>query len=160
MIKFLALFILLVSNASNPLPAPEIWAEPVPLFSEKLQEQYLAPVSKYAAGHRGIDLRIPLGGAIFAPQSGEIAFADQVVNRNVVTLLTDSGKKITFEPACTDLRIGTRVNAGDQFAQHCKPDAFYDYHCESCIHYSVRTQFGYLSPMYFHGALKPSILKS
>jgi hypothetical protein len=160
MFKLLALFMILISGVSAPLAKPEIIATPIPLFVNQIQNQYQAPVSEYAAGHRGIDFGLPIDNSIQAPVSGSIRFKGLVVDRDVVTIQSSDGKLFSFEPACTRLKVSETVNEGEPFASHCSPKSNYKYHCDSCVHYSVRTNFGYLSPMYFYGQLHPSRLRA
>jgi hypothetical protein len=81
-----------------------------------------------------------------------------VVDRPVVTISTANGYLASFEPACTNLEVGDAAKAGSDFAWHCAPETEYEHHCESCIHFSVRSVYGYLSPEYFLGGLKPSVI--
>jgi hypothetical protein len=159
MIKFLTLLVL-AFIAQQPISnEPAVWAEPIPLFTDQIQEHYSGPATQYAAGHRGIDIKIAPNQTLKSPVAGRIAFADLVVDRMVVTIESE-GKKLSFEPACTDLEVGDPIRAGQEFAWHCAPEADYQYHCESCVHFSARTKFGYLSPMYFYGTLSPSSLSA
>jgi hypothetical protein len=159
MIKFLTLLVLAFiaqQPTSNP---PAFWAEPIPLFTDQIQEHYSGPAAHYASGHRGIDIQVAPNQTLKSPVAGRIAFADLVVDRMVVTIESE-GKKLSFEPACTDLKVGEVIVAGQEFAWHCTPEADYQYHCESCVHFSARIKFGYLSPMYFYGTLSPSRLNA
>jgi hypothetical protein len=158
MLKLIALFLVATSALLTPQTKPEIVAEPIPLFTTKLKRDYLAPVSEYAAGHRGVDLELELGSEIFSPVNGNVSFNDKLVDRQVLTITSDGGRKYSFEPVCSGLMVGQRVGIGDAICSHCEPDATYEYHCAGCIHYSVRTEFGYLSPLYVLGKLKPSVL--
>jgi hypothetical protein len=82
-----------------------------------------------------------------------------VVDREVVTIRTNDGYLASFEPACTLLEVGDRVKLGQEFAWHCQPSASYEYHCESCVHFSARSAYGYISPDYLLGNLRPSVLE-
>jgi hypothetical protein len=158
MLKLISILILTI-QAITPRLQTEFWAEPIPFFHENIQEQYLAPVSKYGAGHRGVDFQLAPFEAISAPATGTLAFAGKVVNRNVVTLRTTAGLA-SFEPACTEFEVGEQVNAKEPFAFHCPPSGDYEYHCESCVHFSARDENGYLSPLHLIEPLLPSVLKA
>lgn len=134
------------------------WQHPFSDPENGWSDVYLAPASKYGPGHRGVDLAQPVGSAIKAPLSGEIAFAGIVVDREVVTIRSNAGYLASFEPACTNHRVGQPVLIGAEFAWHCLPQESYEYHCESCVHFSVRSQYGYLSPDYFLEEMMPSVL--
>lgn len=158
MLKLIALLLIATQAIFDHPSLPEIIAKPIPLFEQNLERDYLAPVSEYAAGHRGVDLRIDPGSELLSPVDGIITFEDEVVDRGVVTVSGDDGKKYSFEPACTEKLIGSSVQRGEVFAIHCTPSASYQYHCESCVHFSVRSEYGYLSPLYLLGKLRPSKL--
>ncbi len=158
MLKLIALIIIAI-EAVTPRLRSDFWAEPIPFFNDKVQEQYLAPASKYGAGHRGVDFKLAPYGAIHAPTQGTLAFQGKVVDRNLVTIRTDSGLA-SFEPACTEFEVGEQIQRGELFAVHCEPDPEYEYHCENCVHFSVRDEFGYLSPMQLIEPLLPSVLKA
>lgn len=158
MFKLIALFLVATSTLLTPQTKPEIVAEPIPLFTTNLKRGYLAPVSEYAAGHRGVDLELELGSEVFSPVNGNVSFNDKLVDRQVLTITSDDGRKYSFEPVCSVLTVGLRVVIGDAIGSHCEPDPTYEYHCANCVHYSVRTEFGYLSPLYVLGKLQPSVL--
>jgi len=139
-------------------PQAKDWQEPFPSQDLQWEAEYVAPKTEYAAGHRGVDLRLGLNAIIKAPAAGEISFVGLVVDRPVVTISAAHGYLACFEPACTNLEVGDAVKAGSDFAWHCAPETEYEYHCESCIHFSVRSAYGYLSPEYFLAGLKPSVL--
>ena len=158
MFKIIALFLITAQAVFGQPQKPEIVAEPIPLFEQSLERDYLAPVSEYGAGHRGVDLKVELDSELLSPINGIITFADKLVDRNIVTVTSDAGKKFSFEPACAVGGLGAKVSMGQVVARHCSPDSNYKYHCESCVHFSVRSQFGYLSPLYMLGKLTPSRL--
>ena len=158
MFKLIALFLIATQAMFDQPNLPEIIAKPIPLFEQNLERDYLAPVSEYAGGHRGVDLRIDSGSELLSPVDGIINFADEVVDRGVVTVSGHDGKKYSFEPACTEKSMGSSVKKGEAFANHCEPSASYQYHCESCVHFSVRSEYGYLSPLYLLGKLRLSKL--
>ena len=158
MLKLISILILTL-QAVTPRLQTEFWAEPIPFFHENIQEQYLAPVSKYGAGHRGVDFHLAPNEAISAPATGTLAFSGKVVNRNVVTLRTAT-HLATFEPACSEFEVGEQIVAGEPFAFHCPAGSDYEYHCENCVHFSVRDENGYLSPIQLIEPLLPSVLKA
>jgi hypothetical protein len=139
-------------------PQAKDWQEPFPSQDLRWEAEYVAPKTEYAAGHRGVDFRQELNSIINAPVDGEISFVGLVVDRPVVTVSGANGYLASFEPACSNLKVGDSVKVGSEFAWHCAPEPDYEYHCESCIHFSVRSVYGYLSPEYFLAGLKPSVL--
>ena len=136
-----------------------VWEDPAQRTTSNWQADFEAPKTEYGAGHRGVDLVLEAGSKISAPAAGVLYFKGLVVDRDVVTIRTSDGYLASFEPACTLLDVGDRVKLGQEIAWHCEPSAIYEYHCDSCVHFSARTQYGYISPDYLLGNLKPSVLQ-
>jgi hypothetical protein len=139
-------------------PQATDWQEPFPSQDLQWDAEYVSPKTEYAAGHRGVDFRQELNSIINAPVAGEVSFVGLVVDRPVVTISGEGGYLTNFEPACSILKVGDSVKVGGEFAWHCAPETAYEYHCESCIHFSVRSAYGHLSPECFLAGLKPSVL--
>ena len=157
MTKLLAIFLILITASA---PAPEIIAKPVPFDHSNIQNHYQAPLWNKGPGHRGIDLALDSQGQIVAPFDGEVFFAGKVVNRQVITLVSDTGLKASFEPVCAIHTKGSRVLKGQNIAVLCIPESDYQMHCKSCVHFSIRNQYGYLNPLLFYGMLEPAVLTS
>jgi len=157
MIKLLTVIALLFSYQ---VPAPEIIAKPVPFTSESVQEHFVAPLWKKGAGHRGIDLAIDTLNPVVSPFDGEVFFSGRVVNRNVVTVLSNTGLKASFEPICGIVRAGESVKRNQTIGFYCEGDDDYEGHCEACLHFSIRNENGYLNPLLYFGLLTPPRLIS
>ena len=152
MFKLLALITLLASGFA---PKPELLAKPVPFFDQSIINPYRAPLWEKGPGHRGIDLVVTEDAPITAPFDGRVFFVGKVVDRKVITLISDSGLKASFEPVCSNLVKNQRVFQGYELGFYCEPDPSYEKHCVTCIHFSIRNQHGYLNPELFYGLLKP-----
>ena len=143
----------------NSSPSRDRWVEildpPIALV-----HPYWLPNGDYSAGHRGLDYRVSLGQAVYSPASAKVWFAGTVVDRPVVSLRTFSGDLIEFEPACSDMSAGASVELGQPVAVVCEPLANYSQHCQKlkCLHYSLRTQDGYISPQARLLQLSPTVL--
>ena len=158
MFKF-ALAIKVIFGLFNfALPAPEIWAEPVPYFMDKQMGNYVAPLSERGAGHRGLDVLVGNEG-IRAPMDGFVAFNDLVVDRRVLTIRSGD-YRISFEPVCSDLAVGKAIDKGELVGYLCEGEAGSQKHCDGCVHLSVRVNRGYLNQMLFYGSLMPSRIVS
>jgi hypothetical protein len=107
-----------------------------------------------------VDYEIEPGEALFAPADGLITVSRVIVNRGVLALRHGSGLVSEFEPACSDLDEGSEVRKGEQIAWVCQADETYSQHCpdDACIHFSVRREGKYLSPLVLIGGLNPSRL--
>lgn len=141
------------SVANSPWQAP--LTAPLQLINP-----YFQPNSDYSAGHRGVDYRVNLGDEIFAPTDATVWFAGKVVDRPVISLRTKSGDLLELEPACSPLAAGDQVSAGQAIAAVCAADLSYRQHCQGqlCLHFSLRTDRGYLSPLVRYGSLSPTVL--
>jgi murein DD-endopeptidase MepM/ murein hydrolase activator NlpD len=106
-----------------------------------------------------VDYLVKEGQPVFAPASAEVAFAGKVVNRGVITLKHGASLRTTLEPVCSDLEVGERVLVGDRIGAVCNASE-YENHCKPriCLHFALRTDAGYLSPLVTIGGLAPSRL--
>lgn len=156
--RSLGIFLALASFGGIGVQAT-VWDDPANRNDSVWQADYEAPKTEYGAGHRGVDLELAMGTEITAPTAGSLYFKGLVVDREVVTIRTTDGYLASFEPACTNLNLGDRVKQGEVIAWHCQPSKNYEYHCNSCVHFSARSDYGYISPDYLLGDLKPSVLE-
>ena len=147
------------SAATEPVLPVQVWNPPLnaPI---RLVNQYRQPNSDYSAGHRGVDYLVDQNQAVLAPADGEVWFVRKVFQRNLITLRHPGGLLSEFEPVCSDLVKGQAVLQGQEIGHLCEPDSSYTPHCASatCLHFSVRKDGAYLSPLVFIGGLNPSRL--
>jgi murein DD-endopeptidase MepM/ murein hydrolase activator NlpD len=127
------------------------WAWPVaPPYA--VVRPFVAPPTPYAAGHRGVDLRAP-DGAVYAPAPGIVHFAGVVVDRPVLSIRHAGGLLSSYEPVRTDLVEGDTVRRGDRIGTVLPG------HCAAvCLHFGVRLDGEYVSPMLLLGDLPRSVL--
>jgi murein DD-endopeptidase MepM/ murein hydrolase activator NlpD len=145
------------------IPAPSLGAEQAmsaPVVGSEIVNQYQQSDTPYSAGHRGIDYSSSLGQGVFAPADGHVHFVGKVVNRQLVSLSHDQSLVSAFEPVCSQLTKGDSVVRGQLIGEVCEGDSSYDPHCKPqvCLHFSVRKNGEYLSPLWFTGELSPSRL--
>ena len=162
-ISLLQLASFLAVALSWQLPAPSLGAEKTmdsPLVGSSVVREYRQSETPYSAGHRGIDYEATLGQAVFAPAEGKVHFVGEVVNRQLISLDHDQELLSAFEPVCSQLTEGDSVVSGQLIGEVCEGGASYDPHCQPsiCVHFSVRKNGEYLSPLWFTGELKPSRL--
>lgn len=126
----------------------------------RLVRQYLQPASDYSSGHRGVDYEIETGEPLLAPADGVLSLSRRIVNRGVLALRHSSGLVSELEPACSDLVVGTSVRKGEVIGWACEADEGYAQHCrdDNCVHFSLRFDGNYLSPLVLIGGLNPSRL--
>ena len=150
---------------ANPLPAasaqpPTVvaaaadgWRWPLP-EPHRVIAPFIAPVTPYAAGHRGIDLAAQTGDTVLAPHDGVVSFAGVVVDRPVLSI-TQAGDLITtVEPVLALVAVGDRVQAGQLIGTvatggHCPP---------RCLHLGVRLHGRYVSPLLYLSGLQRAVL--
>jgi murein DD-endopeptidase MepM/ murein hydrolase activator NlpD len=126
----------------------------------RLVRQYLQPASDYSAGHRGVDYEVELGESLLAPADGVISVARVIVNRGILAIKHGSGLVTEFEPACSELEVGRSVKKGEVIGWACEAGETYSQHCsdDACVHFSLRLEGKYLSPLALIGGLNPSRL--
>lgn len=147
------------STASEPDMQVQIWNPPLETPIQ-LVNQYIQPNSDYSAGHRGVDYLATIGQSVFAPADGQVWFVRKVFQRYLVTLSHGGGVISEYEPVCTYLTKGQAVLQGQEIGHLCESDPSYKPHCETvtCLHFSVRRDGDYFSPLVFIGGLNPSRL--
>lgn len=111
------------------------------------------PPTPYAAGHRGVDLAAPLGGAVLAAADGRITFAGRVAGRGVVVIMHPDGIRTEYEPVTPLVAAGQVVVRGQPVArlsgQHDRwPPG-------RCLHWGARRGDTYLDPMLLLRPLGP-----
>jgi murein DD-endopeptidase MepM/ murein hydrolase activator NlpD len=133
--------------------AAALWAWPV-AAPHPIARAYLAPATPYAAGHRGIDIRAAEGAEIRAPADGVVHFAGVVVDRPVLSIDHGGSVLSSYEPVETPLHEGEVVRRGQVIgtlrAGHCASGA--------CLHFGVRIDGDYVSPLLFLGGQPRAVL--
>ncbi|QTX04495.1 murein hydrolase activator EnvC family protein [Agromyces archimandritae] len=154
-----ALLVLAVPSPAHavPLGAPAVdaagdWIWPI--TPVRIVAPYRAPETRYAAGHRGVDLASAPGDGIRSPADGVVSFAGTVVDRAVVTVDTGDGVLVSMEPVLSALPAGTAVGRGQPLGVVADGG-----HCDgSCVHLGVRVDGDYVSPLRFLGGIPRSVL--
>ncbi|MFJ2741319.1 peptidoglycan DD-metalloendopeptidase family protein [Streptomyces sp. NPDC087440] len=115
------------------------------------------PPSRYAAGHRGVDLAAAPGAQVRAAAAGRVSFAGRVAGRGVLSVtLSGTGDpplRTTYEPVRALVAEGDAVRAG-QLVAVLEPGA---YHCPAgtCLHWGLLRGADYLDPL---SLLPPALL--
>jgi hypothetical protein len=138
----------------RPLAMPLAFQGP-----EDTVNHYIAPMTEYGEGHRGIDLAAQIGEPVLSPADGEISFVGKVGYRNVISVRFGNSLNASMEPVCSELIEGTFVLMGEEIGLVCEPDPLYLWHCsEKCLHFGTKSEAGYFSPLALIGGLSPSRL--
>ncbi|SKB01001.1 Peptidase family M23 [Agreia bicolorata] len=150
----LALIVIALALAApSPTPTAPAWAWPVG-DPHVIIRDWQPPPNEYSAGHRGIDIAASPGDIIVAPDSGIVHFAGRVVDRTVVSIAHTGDLVSSYEPLETTLKKGDRVERGQQIgvvvaSGHC---------AESCLHFGVRHDGRYISPLLLLDARPRAVL--
>ncbi|WP_374010826.1 peptidoglycan DD-metalloendopeptidase family protein [Leifsonia sp. LS-T14] len=136
----------------SAIPGGGGWAWPLP--SHVLTGAYAAPATRYAAGHRGIDLAALPGATVAAPDDAVVRFSGVVVDRPVLTLDHGGGVLSSYEPVTSELPVGAVVGRGAVVGAVAAGG-----HCDgTCVHVGVRVEGEYVSPLLFFGRVPPAVL--
>jgi murein DD-endopeptidase MepM/ murein hydrolase activator NlpD len=152
-IVIVALMVLAPASSASPAPAssPPVWDWPVDA-PRVIVRQFIAPPTAYASGHRGVDLATE-NGIVFAPADGVVHFAGMVVDRPVLSIRHPGGLISSYEPVESTLLKGDAVARGDPVGTvlpgHCS---------DTCLHFGVRLDGEYVSPLLYLGGIEPSVL--
>ncbi len=74
----------------------------------RIRRGFVAPPSAFAAGHRGVDVDVPVGAEVRAAATGLVVFAGEVAGRRWLSIAHADGVVTTYGPV-TELEVG----AGD-----------------------------------------------
>lgn len=138
-------------QGSAPAVAAPRWMWPVPAGHTVLRG-FVAPVSDYGRGHRGIDVRAEPGTEIIAPATGRVSFAGHVVDRDVMTVTMPDDWAISFDAATASVPAGSQVNQGTVLGMVAPTP-----HC-SCLHIGVRAHGSYVNPLLVFGEVPRAVL--
>ncbi|MEL0626442.1 M23 family metallopeptidase [Salinibacterium amurskyense] len=148
----LALLIAAATGASAPVSAEGGWNWPVGA-PHPIIRPYIAPETPYSAGHRGIDIGAGASTEVKAPAAGVVHFAGTVVDRPVLSIRHSGGLITSYEPVTSALARGDPVAQGEIVGE-LQPG-----HCSvSCLHFGVRLDGEYVSPLNYLGAIPRAIL--
>ncbi|MFT2815998.1 murein hydrolase activator EnvC family protein [Leifsonia sp. A12D58] len=115
---------------------------------------YVAPLTAYSAGHRGIDIATAAADPVFAPHNGVVSFAGTVVDRGVLSLAIDGDYLASVEPVIPLVAVGESVVSGQVIAEVAAGG-----HCEAgCLHFGVRLHGRYVSPLVVLGKVPRAVL--
>ncbi|WEV71758.1 peptidoglycan DD-metalloendopeptidase family protein [Bifidobacterium sp. ESL0790] len=105
-----------------------------PVHPAVVIRKFNGPARKWEPGHRGVDIAAVEGTPLTAPASGFISFVGLVAGKSVVSI-RHGRFTLTFEPAQTELPIGTPLVKGAPFATV----AGVSDHCTGvCVHWGVK----------------------
>ncbi len=133
-------------------PAPR-WEWPV-AHPRPLTRPFEAPPTRYAAGHRGIDIAAVPGGTVSAPADGIVSFAGVVVDRPVVSIRHADGLVSSIEPVTAEVSAGDAVRSAQVIGVVASGG-----HCDlRCVHFGVRLHGEYVNPLALLATIERAVL--
>jgi murein DD-endopeptidase MepM/ murein hydrolase activator NlpD len=131
---------MLVDNAPGPAPGSYAWPVVGPVI-----RGFIPPQDPYGAGHRGIDIAVPLGTPVHAANDGTVAFAGWVGGSLYVSVDHPDGVRTTYSwLSSVSVRKGDAVRKGDVIAAtgHGHPEI-----PQPHLHFGARIGQTYIDPM-------------
>jgi murein DD-endopeptidase MepM/ murein hydrolase activator NlpD len=155
---FLATVHLVFAALLGPSPAPDSPALPSaagPLAVEptarwplsprpEVVARFDPPPTRYAAGHRGVDLLARPGQPVLAALGGRVTYAGGVAGRGVV-VIDHGATRTTYQPVTASVTVGEVVTSGTPIGRlepsggHCRP--------QLCLHWGLLQDETYLDPL-------------
>jgi murein DD-endopeptidase MepM/ murein hydrolase activator NlpD len=134
-----------VPSAAGTAPPPAaVWRAPVD-GALVVTRAFIAPVARWSAGHRGVDLAAAPGAPVRAAGAGVVVFAGLVAGTPVVSVAHAGGLRTTYEPVLPAVRAGRVVAAGEVLGalQPGHPGC----PAAACLHWGARRGETYLDPL-------------
>lgn len=136
------------ASAAAASQAQPTWLTPVPAM--EIVEAFDPPSQVWLRGHRGIDVVTVRGEPVRAPAAGTIRFRGSVSGTATLSIETNSGYVISFQPAKSTMTRGDAFPAGAEIGTVTQGG-----HCDdSCLHIGVWKSVGvksYTDPTAFFG---------
>ncbi|MBM6404743.1 M23 family metallopeptidase [Phycicoccus sp. CSK15P-2] len=133
-----------VRSSGEASPVRPRWRWPL-APRPSVARSFVAPRTRYGAGHRGLDLRSPVGATVRAVEGGVVTHVGVLAGRGTVTVRHADGLRSTYEPVVGTVGHGETVVAGQPLgtvgvgtSSHCAPD--------SCLHLGAVRGRDYLDP--------------
>ena len=100
-------------------------------------------VTRYSAGHRGVDLAVSPGEHVLASAAGTVSFAAMVAGRPTISVDHGGGVRTTYTPAVAAVAVGQQVDRGQLIGV-----VGTDHHCRSsCLHWGLTDGTDYFDPV-------------
>jgi murein DD-endopeptidase MepM/ murein hydrolase activator NlpD len=137
-------------------PGPTVVAYSAPVRGGvQVVRPFRPPPTPYAAGHRGVDLRVAADDAVVAAADGVVRFAGPVAGRGVVVVAHADGISTEYEPVRPSVIAGQPVRRGQLLARLSGRHAGC---AQRCLHWGARRGAQYLDPMTLLQPLGPAVL--
>lgn len=133
--------------AARVVAPRSLWQWPV--LPPRVLRVFVPPPTRWASGHRGVDLAAVPGGEVRAPAPGVVTYAGVLAGRGVLVVAHEGGLRSTLEPVMSDVPVGARVIGGQPVGRVADPAASPGSHCAAmgCVHWGVLRGETYLDPL-------------
>jgi murein DD-endopeptidase MepM/ murein hydrolase activator NlpD len=139
--------------SASAAPAAARWEWPLG-GAQAVSRGFVAPPTRYSAGHRGIDLQAAPPDLVRAPAAGVVSFAGSVAGRPVLSIAHPGDLISSFEPVLADVGEGDVVVAGAVVGNVASGG-----HCDAhCLHFGVRLHGEYVSPLLYLAGVPRAVL--
>ena len=148
--------LLLTLPSSVHTVATSGWAWPL-AGQPVVDRPFTPPQTSYGAGHRGVDLRAPVGTPVLAAGAGTVTYVGLLAGRGVVTVSHAGGLRTTYEPVAGTVRrgqvvlLGTRIGTVTVGHPSCRLGT-------TCLHWGLLRGSTYLDPLSLVGATRLRLL--
>ena len=139
---FLTLILTLLPQFESGAPR-EPWTWPT-VGPTPVVRAFDPPFNPWLAGHRGVDLDVPLGTTITSPADGKVVYAGKLVDRGVISIRHAGGIRSTFEP------VDVLVSTGDFVARGQAVAVVVEGHAPGSLHWGAKISSDeYVDPLRF-----------
>lgn len=115
------------------------WQRPI---AGPVVRHFTPPASRWARGHRGVDLAVSPGVHIRAAGTGIVVYAGTIAGRGVISIEHAGGLRTTYEPVEPLVSRGMHVRSGQPIAVHA-PDQRHP----ASVHWGLRVRGAYVDPL-------------
>lgn len=122
-VPLIAVILTLWCVALSAMPVAFAYVDPTtgsPAPSRVL-EGFDPPKEKWSAGHRGVDLDLPIGGEVLAAGEGTVYFVGKVAGKPVVSIAHADGVRTTYQPGFAHVNKGDHVREGQVIGRLAPP---------------------------------------
>lgn len=130
-----------IMQPASPVPGSYAWPVVGPVI-----RGYEPPSNPYSSGHRGIDIAVPFGTAIHAPNDGVVSFAGWVGGALYLSIDHPDGVRTTYSwLSAASVHKGQSVRRGDVIGStgHGHPEIPTPH-----LHFGARVGTNYIDPMF------------
>jgi hypothetical protein len=131
-----------VSLAPTPAAGADLWLRPV---GGRVVRAFAAPLTRYGAGHLGVDFAAAPGTAVHAAGAGTVVFAGVVANTRHVVVRHAGGRRTSYS-----FLASIRVHRGDTVARGAvlgTAGGRGENHAAGVLHFGLRIGAVFVDPM-------------